>query len=54
MIETRSGTDYDCRVTNADAQLAGNASFTAASPEVGMRVESATARFHWVLVVTTP
>jgi hypothetical protein len=54
MIETRSGTDYNCRVTNADAELVGSAPLTASSPEVGLRIESATARFHWVLVVTTP
>ena len=50
----RNGTSYACRVTSPTAEVAGAAAFSPASPRIGIRVRGATARFDWVMVVTSP
>ncbi len=50
----RSGTSYACRVTSPALELAGSATFSPASPRIGLRVRGAAARFRWVMIVTSP
>lgn len=50
----RNGTSYTCRATEPALELAGNASFSPASPRIGLRVRGAAARFHWIMIVTSP
>jgi hypothetical protein len=50
----RGGTSYACRVSGPVQDLAGTAAFSPASPHIGMRVHGAAARFHWVMLVTSP
>jgi hypothetical protein len=50
----RDGTSYACSVTSPNAHLAGAAAFAPASPRIGLRVRGAVARWHWVMIVTSP
>lgn len=50
----RNGTSYGCRTTNPTTDVSGIASFSPASPRIGLRVRGAVARFHWVMIVTSP
>jgi hypothetical protein len=50
----RNGTSYSCRVTGPALQLTGAAAFSPAQPRIGVRVRGAAARFHWVMLVTSP
>lgn len=50
----RTGTSYTCSATAPALSLAGNASFSPASPRIGLRVRGAAARFHWLMIVTSP
>ncbi len=50
----RSGTSYACRATGPTLEIAGTAAFSPASPRIGLRVRGAAARFHWVMLVTSP
>ena len=50
----RTGTSYACHVTSPALDLDGVAAFAPASPRIGVRVRGAAARFHWVMVVTSP
>lgn len=50
----RKSTSYRCHVTGPTQELAGNATFAPASPRIGIRAHGAAARFHWVMLVTSP
>ena len=50
----RNGTSYACSITAPMAKLAGASTFAPASPRIGLRVHGAAARWHWVMVVTSP
>jgi hypothetical protein len=50
----RDGTSYTCNVTSPSASVAGTAALAPASPRVGLRVRGAVARWHWVMLVTSP
>jgi hypothetical protein len=48
----QAGTTLDCRATNPDTEVNGTSSYAPNEPEIGLRVRSATARYHWVMVIT--
>jgi hypothetical protein len=50
----RDGTSYTCSVTSPTAHLQGTAVFAPASPQIGLRVHGAVARWRWVMLVTSP
>lgn len=50
----RDGTGYTCDATNPNAQVTGTIAFDPNVAEVGIRVRSATARYHWIMVVSSP
>jgi hypothetical protein len=50
----RNGTAYACRAMVPAHEITGTATFAPASPRIGMRTHGAAARFHWVMVVTSP
>lgn len=50
----RDGTSYTCGATGPVLELAGNATFSPVSPRIGVRVHGAAARFHWIMIVTSP
>jgi hypothetical protein len=50
----RDGTAYACSVVSPAAHVNGTATFAPASPQIGMRVHGAVARWHWVMLVTSP
>ncbi|NVB85796.1 MAG: hypothetical protein HOV81_45960 [Kofleriaceae bacterium] len=50
----RTGTSYACHVTNPSLELVSTVAFSPASPRIGLRVRGAAARFHWVMIVTSP
>jgi hypothetical protein len=50
----RAGTSYTCNVASPTARVAGPATFTPASPRIGLRVRGAVARWRWVMLVTSP
>ncbi|HEY5946068.1 MAG TPA: hypothetical protein VIV40_11285, partial [Kofleriaceae bacterium] len=50
----RSGTSYACHVTGPALEVAGTATFSPASPRIGLRVRGAAAHFRWAMVVTSP
>lgn len=50
----RDGTSYVCSVASPAAHVAGSAAFAPASPQIGLRVHGAVARWHWVMLVTSP
>jgi hypothetical protein len=51
----KQGTGYTCRAAEPPTVATGTLAFSPASPEVGLRVRSgASARYHWVMIVTSP
>ncbi len=50
----RDGTSYTCSVTSPMAHVTGPAAFAPALPRIGLRVRGAVARWHWVMLVTSP
>ncbi|MBV8758872.1 MAG: thrombospondin type 3 repeat-containing protein [Deltaproteobacteria bacterium] len=50
----RVGTTYVCSVASPAAGVHGTAAFAPASPRIGLRVHGASARWHWVMIVTSP
>lgn len=50
----RDGTSYACSVASPMAHVAGAAAFAPALPRIGLRVRGAVARWHWVMLVTSP
>ena len=50
----RDGTSYACTVASPTANLQGTAVFGPASPQIGLRVHGAVARWRWVMLVTSP
>lgn len=50
----RDGTSHRCRSSNPNTEINALTAYGASIPTVGLRVRSATARYHWVMVVTGP
>jgi hypothetical protein len=50
----RDGTKFDCYASNPAAMITGTSAFAPASPEIELRVRSASAHYHWVMVTTSP
>lgn len=50
----RNGNGYLCRVMTPALEIGGSAAFSPASPRIGLRTHGAAARFHWVMLVTSP
>jgi hypothetical protein len=50
----RNGSSYACNVANPAATVSGTATFAPSSPRIGLRVRGAVARWHWVMLVTSP
>ena len=50
----RDGTTYACSVASPAAHVTGTVAFAPASPRIGLRVHGAVARWHWVMLVTSP
>ena len=50
----RDGTSYTCIVATPTANVQGTAAFAPASPQIGLRVHGAVARWRWVMLVTSP
>lgn len=50
----RDVTSYTCSVASPAAHVTGAAAFAPAAPRIGLRVRGAVARWHWVMVVTSP
>ncbi len=50
----RDGTSYACSVASPMAHVMGAAAFAPALPRIGLRVRGAVARWHWVMLVTSP
>lgn len=50
----RDGTSYTCSVASPAARVTGTAGFAPGSPRIGLRVHGAVARWHWVMLVTSP
>jgi hypothetical protein len=50
----RTGTSYACHVTNPSLELVSTVAFSPASPRIGLRVRGAAAKFHWVMIITSP
>jgi hypothetical protein len=50
----RDGTSYTCIVASPTANVQGTAAFAPASPQIGLRVHGAVARWRWVMLVTSP
>jgi hypothetical protein len=48
----RNGTAYTCQVEAL--QISGTSMFTSATPQIAVRVYSATARVHWLMIVQSP
>jgi hypothetical protein len=56
--ETRGDMSYSCDgydfVSGTTGHAQGISSYTAPTPQAGIHVSGATARFHWFMIVTTP
>lgn len=50
----RNGTSYACHVTGPSQELTGTSAFSPGLPRIGVRTRGAVARFHWVMVTTSP
>jgi hypothetical protein len=50
----RDGTSYACSIASPTTTLTGSALFAPASPQIGLRVHGAVARWHWVMLVSSP
>lgn len=50
----RNGGFFACDATNPAASVIGNATFFPNNARVGLRTRSATARYHWVMVIRSP
>lgn len=50
----RDGTSYTCTVASPTTSVHGTAAFAPASPQIGLRVHGAVARWRWVMLVTSP
>jgi hypothetical protein len=50
----RDETTYTCSIASPSATLHGTAAFAPASPQIGLRVHGAVARWRWVMLVTSP
>lgn len=50
----RNVTSYACHVTGPSREINGTATFSPGSPRIGLRTRGAAARFHWVMITTSP
>ncbi len=50
----RDGTDLSCDATNPDVSTIGMTTFSPSMPELGLRIRSVTARYHWAMVIRSP
>jgi hypothetical protein len=50
----RNGSSYACHTTGPSLEINGAAAFAPGSPRIGIRTRGAVARFHWVMVTTSP
>lgn len=50
----RNATSYACHATAPSLEINGNAAFSPGAPRIGIRTRGAVARFHWVMITTSP
>ena len=50
----RDLTAYKCNATSPTLQITGSSTFAPAAAEVGIRLRTGTARYHWVMVTSSP
>jgi hypothetical protein len=50
----RNMTNYLCNANSPTLQITASSSFAPTTPEVGIRVRTGTARYHWVMATTSP
>lgn len=48
----RAGASHTCSATNPTRNINGTSVVTPANPELGVRVRSGSARYHWIMVIT--
>jgi hypothetical protein len=50
----RNTNAYDCHATDPVLQVGASSLFAPATSRIGLRVRAAIARYHWIMVVTSP